>query len=245
METHAHHLHKAPGKNFWHYFYEFLMVFLAVFCGFLTENVREHLVENNREKEFMRSLVEDLQTDNSNLNRQIPFGREISARLTALISFLNSEAAGDSVEKLYNLNAQAGRVVSVDFEDRTSSQLKNAGNMRLIRNKQVADSIRNYWSYIRILESISARLEDLRGKAGDVSVQLFNNKYVQYLDPENLVSSPVSILPGAKLINDDPKLLAQYSNRRQSLLVVLNNYIRFMLYAMQYTISLIEMIKRE
>ena len=35
METHAHHLHKAPEKNFWHYFYEFLMLFFAVFCGFL------------------------------------------------------------------------------------------------------------------------------------------------------------------------------------------------------------------
>ena len=25
MDTHAHHLHHAPGKKFWHYFYEFLM----------------------------------------------------------------------------------------------------------------------------------------------------------------------------------------------------------------------------
>ncbi|MCX6221180.1 MAG: hypothetical protein NTZ69_09330 [Bacteroidia bacterium] len=31
METHAHHLHKVPGNKFWHYFYEFLMLFLAVF----------------------------------------------------------------------------------------------------------------------------------------------------------------------------------------------------------------------
>ncbi len=42
MDTHAHHLHHAPGKRIWHYFYEFLMLFLAVFCGFLAENFREH-----------------------------------------------------------------------------------------------------------------------------------------------------------------------------------------------------------
>jgi hypothetical protein len=38
METHAHHLHHAPGKKFWHYMYEILMLFLAVFCGFLAES---------------------------------------------------------------------------------------------------------------------------------------------------------------------------------------------------------------
>ena len=35
METHAHHLHKAPGKKWTHYFFEFLMLFLAVFLGFI------------------------------------------------------------------------------------------------------------------------------------------------------------------------------------------------------------------
>src|SRR5882724_522556 len=48
METHAHHLHHAPGKKIWHYFYEFLMLFLAVFSGFLAENWREHYVEHER-----------------------------------------------------------------------------------------------------------------------------------------------------------------------------------------------------
>jgi hypothetical protein len=48
METHAHHLHHAPGKKIWHYFYEFLMLFLAVFCGFLAENFREHHLEKER-----------------------------------------------------------------------------------------------------------------------------------------------------------------------------------------------------
>src|SRR5215470_13366713 len=71
MDTHAQHLHKAPGKNFWHYFYEFLMLFLAVFCGFLAENFREHMVENNREKEYIRSYVEDLKQDTAELKQII------------------------------------------------------------------------------------------------------------------------------------------------------------------------------
>ncbi|MEI7422250.1 MAG: hypothetical protein WCK18_09150 [Prolixibacteraceae bacterium] len=63
METHAHHLHHAPGKKIWHYFFEFLMLFFAVFCGFIAENWREQLQEHRREKEFIHSIVEDLKSD--------------------------------------------------------------------------------------------------------------------------------------------------------------------------------------
>jgi len=175
MEVHTHS--HTPRKKFSHYLWEFLMLFLAVFCGFLAENFREHLAEHQRERGYMHSLVEDLETDTSNLSFQISFGEGISDRLEKLVSFLDSNAlmSKDSVGKLYSLNQRAGRVVRLDFEDRTSSQLKNAGNMRLIRNKQVADSIRDYWGIIKAMEDISSRLETLRAKAADLTAQLFYN----------------------------------------------------------------------
>ena len=48
METHAHDLHKAPGHGWKHYLFEFVMLFLAVFCGFLAENIREHRMEDEK-----------------------------------------------------------------------------------------------------------------------------------------------------------------------------------------------------
>ena len=45
METHAPHVHHASGKKFSQYFYEFLMLFLAVFFGFLAEYFLEHQIE--------------------------------------------------------------------------------------------------------------------------------------------------------------------------------------------------------
>ena len=57
MEVH-HHSHLASGethtssppagragKKWTHYFWEFLMLFLAVFCGFLAEYQLEHTIE--------------------------------------------------------------------------------------------------------------------------------------------------------------------------------------------------------
>ncbi|MDZ4809323.1 MAG: hypothetical protein SGI96_13795, partial [Bacteroidota bacterium] len=61
MEVHA-HTH-TPRKKWTHYFWEFLMLFLAVFCGFMAENQREHMIEHKREKQFVTSLINDLRLD--------------------------------------------------------------------------------------------------------------------------------------------------------------------------------------
>ncbi len=61
MEVHA-HTHTAR-KKWTHYFWEFLMLFLAVFCGFLAENFREHKIEHKRARQFAISLVNDLSGD--------------------------------------------------------------------------------------------------------------------------------------------------------------------------------------
>ena len=65
MEVH-HHSHKS-GKKWTHYFWEFLMLFLAVFCGFLAENQREHYIEHQREKQFVNSFINDLEADTARL----------------------------------------------------------------------------------------------------------------------------------------------------------------------------------
>jgi hypothetical protein len=243
MEVH-HHSH-TQRKKFTHYLWEFLMLFLAVFCGFLAENFREHQVEHQREKEYMVSLVEDLQTDTAKLNFLIPFGQGIIRQIDKLISFINNEPPRDSIEKLYQLNNGASRVVQLDFEDRTSAQLKNAGNMRLVRNKIVADSIRAYWSRIKQVENIGSRLEDMRLKASDVSAKLFNNRYLHYSDPDHPLSSDIIILPAATLITDDPKLLAEYANRRFTSMIVLTTYINTLIVARLDANNLIQLIRKE
>jgi hypothetical protein len=59
MEVHA-HSHNHGKKNWKAYFWEFLMLFLAVFCGFLAEYQLEHKIEKDRELQYIRSLYEDL-----------------------------------------------------------------------------------------------------------------------------------------------------------------------------------------
>jgi hypothetical protein len=67
MEVH-HHAHTGHGKKTWkEYFWEFLMLFLAVFCGFLAEYQLEHKIERDRLKKFMYDMTKNLEYDRTRI----------------------------------------------------------------------------------------------------------------------------------------------------------------------------------
>src|ERR1700680_1317387 len=74
MEVH-HHPH-VEKKNFKEYFLEFLMIFLAVTMGFIAENVREHITDSQKEKQYIVSLYEDLQVDTIRITYLIKYAEE-------------------------------------------------------------------------------------------------------------------------------------------------------------------------
>src|SRR6266481_3397736 len=98
MEVHAHTHTFDPdshrGRKKWtHYFWEFLMLFLAVFCGFLAENFREHQVEHQREKQYMASLIRDLRADTSALSSGIPLKLRRIGAIDSVFIFFNEHPA--------------------------------------------------------------------------------------------------------------------------------------------------------
>ena len=149
MEVHA-HTHTADpdshrGKKKWtHYFWEFLMLFLAVFCGFLAENIREHAVEHQREKQYMMTMLEDLKSDTALLNQTVKYWKHINAGADSVADAITFPLSTTDFLKVYcNLN-KALDYYSFNFNDRTITQLKNAGGFRLIRKKNVANKIIAY-----------------------------------------------------------------------------------------------------
>jgi len=143
MEVHAHS--HTERKKWTHYFWEFLMLFLAVFCGFLAENQREHMVEHQREKQYMESLLRDLAADTTVLGNGIPLKLKRISAIDSVFQFFNQHPDAKTI------SGQLFRTIRrTNFDARfirnaiTINQLKNAGGMRLIRNKQVSDSISSY-----------------------------------------------------------------------------------------------------
>jgi len=62
MEVH-HHGHVHEKKKWKEYVFQFLMLFLAVFCGFLAENQLDHKIVSDRKKIYVQNLLEDLKAD--------------------------------------------------------------------------------------------------------------------------------------------------------------------------------------
>ena len=67
MEVHKHPHHVTHKKKWTEYMLEFFMLFLAVFLGFIAENVRETLAEKHREKEYVHSMIDDLKIDTAKM----------------------------------------------------------------------------------------------------------------------------------------------------------------------------------
>ena len=102
MEVHA-HSHTAR-KKWTHYFWEFLMLFLAVFCGFLAEYQLEHKIEKDREKVYIKSMIEDAKTDTANIHTAITLNMKRLYRLDSLeIKCFNYGVPGNNDAEIYRL----------------------------------------------------------------------------------------------------------------------------------------------
>jgi hypothetical protein len=142
MEVHS-HTH-TPRKKWTHYFWEFFMLFLAVFAGFLAENQREHFVEHNREKQYMEAYAEDLHIDFNTLGFQEPLFDEKVLKIDTLLHFLQKAISSKENDSLYLYFWHASSFYKFFPIDRTMQQFKNSGAMRLIRDETVVNSILDY-----------------------------------------------------------------------------------------------------
>src|SRR5678815_2849382 len=138
MEVHA-HSHSAR-KKWTHYFWEFLMLFLAVFCGFLAENIREHKVEHNRAKEYARGLITDLGIDTLQLHQLIEQNKKVLTSMDSVSSIVHSGIIDNKVRGSFYLYSQLGCFSpTVVWSNASLIQLIQSGNLRYFRNIELVD----------------------------------------------------------------------------------------------------------
>src|SRR4051812_39226322 len=144
MEAH-HSYHPTHKKKWTEYLLEFFMLFLAVFLGFIAENVRENLVEKEREKKYMESLLTDLSADTAKLTSGIKAKEGRVNAIDSIFIFFNTHHGAKTISgELFRTIRRTQFDQQFIRNTITINQLKNAGGMRLIRNKQVSDSLSAY-----------------------------------------------------------------------------------------------------
>jgi hypothetical protein len=175
MEVHA-HTHTAR-KKWTHYFWEFLMLFLAVFCGFLAEYQLEHKIEKNKAKQYIVSFYQDLKNDTAEFAGHIATDKEKVEALSGVFNcyrMLEKNPKEDSC--LRKLIRYSSSFTDLIYTDRTLQQLKNAGGMRLLQ-KEDADSILAYdYRLRRYLSYESSLLQERQTNIRDLYNGILNFK---------------------------------------------------------------------
>jgi hypothetical protein len=203
MEVHAHS--HTERKKWTHYFWEFLMLFFAVFCGFLAEYQLEHKIEQEKGKQYIRSFYEDLVTDSSHFNLLISkFQVKDSV-------FQNNSSCYDSLLSDHTPINCFGIIFanSLDFPDmvytdRTLQQLKNAGGLRLLKAED-ADSILLYDNLLRKYKMAeTSGFQEIQSEIRNTFYSLMN--YERWKDNRiNYGASP--------LFGNNKELLNRYFNQ--------------------------------
>ena len=155
MEVHA-HTH-TERKKWTHYLWEFLMLFLAVFCGFLAENQREHFIEQKRAKNYARDLASDLKRDTAMIGVII---RQIHQHIHAMDN-LALYVKDRNLDQMKNLDlfvlGALDRYRPFMWNRSTIQQLINSGSLRYFSDAELISKISAYDAFTRHLD------EDFQG----------------------------------------------------------------------------------
>ena len=131
---------------------EFVMLFLAVFLGFIAENIREHVVEHSRSKEYAVSLVQDLQNDTAAISIQKKSGRIFIAVVDSLLKLSKKPLEGPNGAQ-FSFYARFGYwTVPLSWSRATFEQIKNSGNLRYFKNYKLLEELMKYDGLVNEIE---------------------------------------------------------------------------------------------
>ncbi len=229
MEVHHHsHIPTSREKKWTHYFWEFLMLFLAVFCGFLAEYQLEHKIEKNREKQFVHSIAKDLKQDIRTLDSLIKGRRNRMVMIDSLVLLLRTANPDEHGNKLYFYARWLTYTLRFINNDRTIQQLKNAGNLRLIRNQAVSDHIMNYDQQVRWIIIGEEREE----------VFIFDYiKSLQELFDTGEFDRMLHAESGFTMLTDNPRLINKEKTKLQKMISVIHFLKAVNIYLLNWNIN--------
>jgi hypothetical protein len=208
MEVH-HHGHVHEQKKWKEYVFQFFMLFLAVFCGFLAEYQLEQIIERHREKEYIESFINDLKLDTAQIQLQITNITNTKKGIDSLL-FIAKDLTRIENARLfcYYYISYVPHPNLLFSNEGTMQQLKNAGGLRLIRNKGAVDSILLYDSYNKGIVGQGERYRDNVVKALDATDFIIDWRIFDGTDPNSLLT-----LQTIPLLNPTKEQLQYFINR--------------------------------
>lgn len=159
-KTENHHTHGIRHRRkFKDFLFEFIMLFLAITGGFFTENLRESNADRHKEKEYVVSLINDIEIDTANIQRILKIHQKQIKGIDSLLILLNRSVPKNKLQRFYELTFKyLNNYEGFTPRDITMTQLKNSSGLSLIEKKLVSDSIIIYYSDIQYFRDLNEKM---------------------------------------------------------------------------------------
>lgn len=207
----------SPKRNLTSYFKEFLMLFLAVFCGFLAENYRDNQSEIAYAKEYAKSLIQDLENDTIMINGLIEQKLVILMSMDSISEIIHQGVPVNGVRGSFYYHSQ---MVSFSptaiWNDATLIQITQSGNLRYFKNAELVNKISEYYSRQGYLTGLVDSDKIKRNTALEIKSRILNNYHYKTFSSllptrkNEIADSLMHVL--MPLQNSDKDLLNEYAN---------------------------------
>ena len=120
------------------------MLFLAVFCGFLAENIREHQVEHRRANELAKNLYKEIIADSIALQEKIAIRSTKEKECSYFIAYVKDSSLTNLSDRFYPSFTWAFiQSAQLFFEpnDGILNQLRNSGELRYFKSSELQATV--------------------------------------------------------------------------------------------------------
>lgn len=146
---------KGPGDfSFTHILFEFSSIVCAVFLGISIDRVRQSIRNRKTEVKYIQSLLRDLREDVKILDKTITLRQEKSKSADTAIQRLKEQEPGKDSGDIYFHLRFSSRRAFISSANITIEQLKNAGELHLIRNLDIVNCLVKYELKIRDIQQL-------------------------------------------------------------------------------------------
>ena len=128
------------SKNWKKYIVEFILLFVAVFLGFVAENTRENYAEKQQAIELAKSFYEELKNDSIAVAKTVEGRLKKERAIEYMVAFfkdssLHSTSKALSINFVWAITART----PIIFTPRTVvlEQIKSSGSLRYFKNKEL------------------------------------------------------------------------------------------------------------
>jgi hypothetical protein len=222
MEVHKHPHHVMHKKKWSEYLLEFFMIFLAVFLGFIAENIRESYSETKSAKEYAGLLINDLASDTSELSRTSYVLKRIINCGDSLSALVNSNVSlQDNGGKMYYYEYWSGWRWRVTPNNTTLKQLESSGSLRYLGNASLIKKILDYEESLKVIALLETNFEEEKTENWKLVQKVFYQTYFDSLD--NIKSAARD--SSSQISHSDDHLLTAFLNTNYPLITYDKNLI--------------------